>query len=680
MKMFKKSLRFTSAVLSTVLISSLSAQLSIAAEIPSRFEFRGAGYGHGVGMSQIGAYGQALEGKSGPEIASYYYPGTTVAAVDDSQFVRVNIADKVATVGFSVEALVGTPAPMFVYKGDLSPEVPATDAPVAQVLAGGELNFFAISGTLISSLVDPLTKESSTLPSEQMWTLRWSGTPSYPGEMNIVKMRQGAVVRKYKYGQIQVKFIPPSSPAIQGSIIATTTLRIHSEYLRGIGEVPSSWPRAALEAQVITARSFALSKASIYRKSCDCNLYSTIQDQNFVGYSKESEPIYGQKWIDAISATEPEAGKGLAVIYKGKVVTTFYASSTGGMTQDVAEVWGSSIPYLTPVPDPWSLDPKLNPSFSAWVRQITQSEFATAFKLPDVVRYEITARTKAGGVKAVVAFSASGKSSELSGEKFRSLLKLPSTWISRSVNRVSVTSADAMAIAVARTLWPKAKSAVLVNFEKDPASALAGIAYANQFQLPILNVTKRDVSAETVKELARRKISSVILIGQSNQLPSKGALSKRKLAQVRYEGRDEIEVSEKLLKLTPGDPLILISSESRQMIDDAARLIASNRPIVWSADYQPSKVLQNVLDERAVNGIFYGEVAEFKFPTRIVVTRSPATSFIASSWQSPVLIASADDSQSEVERARELLGRFPNIASITVADRELSLTPFRNLS
>jgi SpoIID/LytB domain protein len=569
---------------------------------------------------------------------------------------------------------------MLVYKGDLLPEVPATDAPVAQVSSGGEIIFSALSGTLISSLLDPLTKESSTLPSEQMWTLRWSGTPSYPGELSIVKMRQGAVVRKYKYGQIQVKFIPPTSPAIQGSIIVTTTLRIHSEYLRGIGEVPSSWPSAALEAQVITARSFALSKANIYRKSCDCNLYSTIQDQNFVGYSKESEPIYGQKWIDAISATEPEAGKGLAVIYEGKVVTTFYASSTGGMTQDVAEVWGSSIPYLTPVPDLWSLDPKLNPSFSAWVRQIAQSEFATAFKLPDVVRYEITARTKAGGVKAVVAFSASGQSSELSGEKFRSRLKLPSTWISRSVNRVSATSADAMAVAVARTLWPKAKSAVLVNFEKDPASALVGMAYANQFQLPILNVTKRDVSAETVKELARRKISSVILIGRSDQLPSKGVLSKRKLAQVRYEGRDEIEVSEKLLKLSLGDPLILIASESRQMIDDAARLIASNRPIVWSADYQPSKALQNVLDERAVNGIFYGEVAEFKFPTRIVVTRSPATSLIASSWQSPILIAIADESQSEVERARELLGRFPNIASITVADRELSLTPYRNLS
>jgi len=652
--------------------------MSSAAEIPSRFEFRGAGYGHGVGMSQIGAYGQALEGKQATEIVSHYYPGTTIEAVDDSQFVRVNIADKVATVGFSVEALMGTAAPMLVYAGDLAPEVPATSAPIAQVTAGGELIFSALSGALISSLLDPQTKATTTLPSERSWTLRWSGTPSYPGEINIVKMRQGSVVRKYKYGQIQVRFIPPVSTAIQGTIIATTTLRIHSEYLRGIGEVSSSWPSAALEAQVIAARSFALSKANTFRKSCDCNLYSSIQDQNFVGYSKESEPVYGQKWVDAISATEPEPGKGLAVLYKGKVVTTFYASSTGGITQDVAEVWGTPIPYLIPVPDPWSLDPALNPSFSAWTRQVTQADFAKAFGLPDVVRYEITARTKAGGVRAIVATSSAGATAQLTGEKFRSLLKLPSTWISRSVNRVSAPSADAMAVAVARSLLSKAKSAVLVNFEQDPASALVGIAYANKFQLPVLNASKRDVGPESVKELARRKITSVIVIGRSDLLPTKSALAKRKFTQIRYDGRDSIEVSEKVLKNFPGEPLILIASENEQMIGDAARLVASNRPIVWSKNYQSSQNLTAILEERAATGIFYAEVPEFTFPTRIVITRSVVNSLIASSWQSPVIIA--DESQSEVEKVRELIKSFANIASITVVDNELSLTPYRNLS
>ena len=678
MKMFKKYFRYIALSTSFLLSVSFAPQFAKAADIPSRFEFRGAGYGHGVGMSQIGAYGQAREGKSASEIVSYYYPGTTVEAVDDSSFVRVNIADKVATIGFSVEAITGSAAPMLIYAGDLAPEVPAPSEPVARVAAGGEIIFAALSGTLITSLTDSQTKQVTTLPNEKVWTLRWSGTTAYPGDINIVKMRQGAVVRKYKYGQIQVKFTPPVSPAIQGTIIATTTLRIHSEYLRGIGEVSSSWPSAALEAQAIAARSFALSKANIYRKTCDCNLYSSIQDQNFVGYSKESEPVYGQKWVDAVSATEPEPGKGLAVTYRGKVITTFYASSTGGITQDVAEVWGAPIPYLIPVPDPWSLDPALNPSFSAWTRQISQADFAKAFGLPDVLRYDITARTKAGGVKAITAFSSTGATAELSGEKFRSLLKLPSTWISRSVNRVSETSTDGVAAAVARTMWSTAKSAVLVNFDRDPALALVGLAYGNLMKAPVFNVTKKDLSVTTVKELSRRKITSVVLIGRTNQLPSRSAISKRKLTQIRYEGKSEIDVSERVFEAVPGDPLILINSEQDEMIGDAPRLIAANRPIVWSNDYSPSQELNKLLAARSAMGTFYGELPQFIFPTRVVITRSLKNSLVAASWQSPVLIA--DDTQSEVSKVVDLIKVFPNIASITVLDKSLDLAPYRNLS
>ena len=677
-KMFDRSLRFTSIATSALLFATFCAQASSAAEIPPQFEFRGAGYGHGVGMSQIGAYGQAREGKSASEIVSYYYSGTTVEAVDDSSFVRVNIADKVSTIGFSVEAITGIAAPMLIYAGDLAPEEPAPSEPAAQVLDGGEIIFAALSGSLITSLTDAQTKQVTTLPNEKVWTLRWSGTTAYPGEINIVKMRQGAVVRKYKYGQIQVKFAPPVSPAIQGTITATTTLRIHSEYLRGIGEVSSSWPSAALQAQAIAARSFALSKATIYRKTCDCNLYSSIQDQNFVGYSKESEPVYGQKWVDAVSATEPEPGKGLAVTYQGKVVTTFYASSTGGMTQDVAEVWGTPIPYLIPVPDPWSLDPVLNPSFSAWTRQISQADFAKAFGLTDVLRYEITARTKAGGVKAITAFSSTGVTAELSGEKFRSLLKLPSTWISRSVNRVSETSTDGVAVHVARTMWSTAKSAVLVNFDRDPALALVGLAYGNLMKAPVFNVTNKDISATTAKELSRRKITSVILIGRASQLPSRSTISKRKLAQNRFEGNSEIEVSEKVFEALPGDPLILMNSEQDEMIGDAPRLIAANRPIVWSNDYSPSQGLNRLLTARSVTGSFYGELPQFVFPTRVVISRSLKNSLVAASWQSPVLIA--DDAQSEVSKVSDLIKVFPNIASITVLDKSLDLAPYRNLS
>lgn len=679
MKMYKKSQKLQNPLL--LLIAALVATLAPsefaqAVEIPTRFEFRGSGYGHGVGMSQFGAYGQALEGKTGPEIATYYYPGTTISTVDDSQFVRVNIADKVATVGFSIEAPNGRPVPMRIYRGDLQPEIASTEETFVEVPIGGEVIFSALSGALITSILDPLTKQATTLPSGQTWTLRWSGTVAYPGDENIIKMRQGSVVRRYKYGQVQIKFVPPVSPAIQGSIIATTTLRIHSEYLRGIGEVPSSWPRAALEAQVITARSFALSKANIYRKSCDCNLYSTVQDQNFVGYSKESEPGYGQKWVEAVAATEPEPGKGLAVTYNGKVITTFYASSTGGTTQDVAEVWGSAIAYLVPVPDPWSLDPVINPTFSSWTRQIKQADIAKAFGLPDVIRYEVTARTKAGGVKAIVAYSSNGKSAELSGEKFRSRLQLPSTWISRSVNRVTAESVDSLAVAVARNLWPRAKSAVLVNFANDPAGALIGMSYGNKLQLPVLNINAKGLGPETLKELARRKITSVVTIGRTSTLPTKSRIAQRKLKEIRFQGRTAVELSEIVLPQLSGDPIILIESEQEQMLADASRIIATDRPIVWSKNYEPSERVESLLNERNVSGIFYGELPTYRFPSRIVITRSAVAGFIAASWQSPVLRADG----SEVERTLGIIKEFPNIASITVLDKELPLEPFRNLS
>lgn len=681
MKMSNKNKLFqiTSISLVSLLVGAVLPSSAHAVEVPNKFEFRGSGYGHGVGMSQIGAYGQALEGKSATDIVSYYYPGTTIEPVDDTQFVRVNIADKVPTIGFSVESILPSTspaAPLLIYNGDLAPESVAVDPPVAQVLAGGEVIFSALSGTLITSVLDPISKQSTNLANNQSWTLRWSGTTAYPGDTNIIKMRQGSVVRKYKYGQVQVKFIPPVAPEIQGSIIATTTLRIHSEYLRGIGEVSSSWPSAALQAQAIAARSFALSKANTYRKGCDCNLYSSIQDQNFVGYSKESEALYGQKWVDAVTATEPEPGKGLAVLFKGKVITTFYASSTGGFTQDVAEVWGTAIPYLVPVPDPWSLDPVINPTFSSWTRQIPQSDMAKAFGLSDVVRYEITARTQAGGVKAIVAYDSSGKSAELTGEKFRSALKLPSTWISRSVNRIDVNSADDLAVAVTRNMWPGAKSAVLVNYQADPASALVAMAYGNARQQPVLNVTTKGIGGATLQELKRRKITSVTVIGRTKTLPKSSILSKLNLSEIRFEGRSAIEVSERVFENSSGDPLILISSEESEMITQGPLLIAANRPILWSKDFQLSKKVDALISTRGMSGIFFGEVPQFRFPSRIAVTRSPLAALISSTWESPVLIADG----TEVDQARQLLERYPNISLITVVDKELETSPYQNLS
>ena len=170
------------------------------------------------------------------------------------------------------------------------------------------------------------------------------------------------------------------------------------------------------------------SKLSSIRKECDCNLYNTIADQNFVGFSKESEPIYGQLWKSAVNRTSADATSGLVVTFNGKPANTYFFSSSAGLTQDVRDVWGGTFPYLISVPDTWSVSTALNPRYYVWNRDISQKVMATAFGLPDIVSYQVLSRSKTGSVTSIQGYSSSGKYVKLTGEVFRSRVKLPSTW------------------------------------------------------------------------------------------------------------------------------------------------------------------------------------------------------------------------------------------------------------
>jgi stage II sporulation protein D len=67
---------------------SLTAAAAPAADGAVRHAIRGAGFGHGIGMSQYGAYGFALEGSSYTEILAHYYKGTRLSTAP-GQPVRV---------------------------------------------------------------------------------------------------------------------------------------------------------------------------------------------------------------------------------------------------------------------------------------------------------------------------------------------------------------------------------------------------------------------------------------------------------------------------------------------------------------------------------------------------------------------------------------------------------------
>ena len=75
-KVSAPSLRISldSTKLKSTLLSSVSME-------DGEITFTGSGYGHGVGMSQWGAYGMAEEGKSAEEIVSYYFKNAGIAKV-----------------------------------------------------------------------------------------------------------------------------------------------------------------------------------------------------------------------------------------------------------------------------------------------------------------------------------------------------------------------------------------------------------------------------------------------------------------------------------------------------------------------------------------------------------------------------------------------------------------------
>ena len=382
--------------------------------IPTDFRFFGSGYGHGVGMSQIGARGQALESKTAIEILNYYYPGTAVTAYPDNQLIRVNIANLISSVTFNA---VGSIGEIRLYQGD----IPLSESPEPFGIYPGDTTalFTNFAGNVVPALSSPTAKYAAINPAPA-WTVRWDSATT------TALLTNGATATQYKYGQIVFKSV---TNLLSSYLAVTNTLRLHDEYLYGLGEVPSSWPAAALEAQAIAARTYALGKLSRLRDECDCNIYNTTVDQNFVGYAKETEAIYGIKWREAVDRTFVDENNALVVTLEGKPIQAFYFSSSGGVTQNVVDVWGSPLPYLTGVPDPWSLDPTINRRYALWSRFVPQSAMAQAFLLPNVVSFTINSRTQTGSISSITAISSTGATTTLTGELFRARVKLPSTWI-----------------------------------------------------------------------------------------------------------------------------------------------------------------------------------------------------------------------------------------------------------
>ena len=396
-----------------------------APRVPAAFTFSGGGWGHGVGMSQVGAFGMASEGKSADQILKHYYSGATVGTMRDDKEIRVNLRNR--TTGFKVrsEALLSGGGGITIDFG--APEV---DGDAGDVFA------FALDGDQVR-----VTKNGKTVGSGKSIGIRWAGTryPSTtsmddarPTVLNLVDPKASFTTGGHRYRYGTVKVVARATGGVT-KIEVTNVLRLHDEYLYGIGEMPSSWPKAALQAQAIAARTFALHKFGTGKVQalCQCHVYNGVRDQNFVGYTKETS-AKGANWRAAVNATHKSSTTSKVVVYKGKLAQTFYSASTGGRTQNVKDVWGSNIPYLRSVSDKWSTQKKYNPHHASWGPVArSQKQIAKVFGLPDVKTLDATQRYASGALKSATATSSKGKKVTISGSTFISRTALTSNWIKR---------------------------------------------------------------------------------------------------------------------------------------------------------------------------------------------------------------------------------------------------------
>jgi SpoIID/LytB domain protein len=128
--------------------------------------------------------------------------------------------------------------------------------------------------------------------------------------------------------------------ASDGSLSLISELSFE-DYIKGIAEVPGDWPMAALKAQVVAARTYALNRYEFAETSGDWDLCATTECQVYVGMKVEAGP-WGDRWVRAVQETAGEV-----LLDGGEPAITYYSSTSPGRTFDVEDRFGGeALPYL----------------------------------------------------------------------------------------------------------------------------------------------------------------------------------------------------------------------------------------------------------------------------------------------------------------------------------------------
>ncbi len=182
------------------------------------------------------------------------------------------------------------------------------------------------------------------------------------------------------------------------------------EYLVGLinCEISSAWPMAAVKAQAVIARTYALNR-KVARAGALYHLESSVIDQVYDGCEIEDS-----RARRGVSETAGEV-----VTHGGATIQAYYHSNCGGRTEASENVWGARLPYLTGVECKYCL---AAPSGTWDVRlplaDLEERLKAAGHKVSGVSDIRPGSRNNRGRLKNVMVVSQRGELA-LPGDQFR---------------------------------------------------------------------------------------------------------------------------------------------------------------------------------------------------------------------------------------------------------------------
>ena len=183
------------------------------------------------------------------------------------------------------------------------------------------------------------------------------------------------------------------------------------KYLKSVvgSEMPKEFPLAALQAQAIAARTYAL---KLLDKNKLFDLKATQASQVYLGLESETAKINR-----AVRSTSS-----LALFYKNELIDAVFHSSSGGRTENSGQVWKYQLPYLKSV-----VDYDQNSIKYRWSNEFNSAELDKFFNdLGGVNSIQIIDKSNTGRVLKIRLYGNNGYKI-ISGRKIREKLQLPST-------------------------------------------------------------------------------------------------------------------------------------------------------------------------------------------------------------------------------------------------------------